>query len=238
MKKLLAAALIFMMTLAGCGNDDYDTVLTIKNDSNYNFSYIEYGTVNFGNINSGKYLAKDVSAGTENVFFYLQGVRCRTNDVLTCDEGKGNELTISNSTIIINTTNGTTDTLKNIADTLPIINIGDTGPGGGMVFSIQGGEYKECSRELGPNNGSAAIAVAKSYKGGGFKDWHLPDSAELNLMYKNLKLKGLGGFSNSFYWSSSSEGGNSAWGQDFRNGHQFSYYKDHNTGLVRAVRAF
>jgi hypothetical protein len=37
----------------------------------------------------------------------------------------------------------------------------------------------------------------------GFDDWFLPSLGELYLMWENLKQKGLGGFSNSDYWSSS-----------------------------------
>jgi hypothetical protein len=36
----------------------------------------------------------------------------------------------------------------------------------------------------------------------GYNDWRLPTIPELELMYKNLKEYGLGGFENDFYWSS------------------------------------
>jgi hypothetical protein len=61
-------------------------------------------------------------------------------------------------------------------------------------------------------------------------------------MYKNLKQKGLGGFSNVRYWSSSQYGGNvnNVWYHDFGNGKQ--YYAlgvdKRNANSVRAVLAF
>ena len=74
----------------------------------------------------------------------------------------------------------------------------------------------------------------------GFTDWFLPSSYELDLMYKNLKEKGLGGFSDNWYWSSTQSTDSdhkSAEAQSFKNGYQTSTYKDGNN-LVRAVRAF
>jgi hypothetical protein len=83
----------------------------------------------------------------------------------------------------------------------------------------------------------------REYRQGGYDDWFLPSKDELNLMYQELKQKGLGGFSNAEYWSSSAEStGYGAWNQRFRDGHQergsyVSGYKN-NTFAVRPVRAF
>jgi hypothetical protein len=70
-----------------------------------------------------------------------------------------------------------------------------------------------------------------------FTDWFLPSKDELNLMYKNLKKRGLGNFDNSWYWSSSQSNVNGAWNQNFRNGYQQGDFKN-LTYSVRAIRAF
>ena len=71
----------------------------------------------------------------------------------------------------------------------------------------------------------------------GFKDWFLPSKDELDLMYKNLKQKGLGGFGNNYYWSSSQYSNSTAWYQNFSNGGQPPNVKN-DARSVRAVRAF
>jgi len=66
----------------------------------------------------------------------------------------------------------------------------------------------------------------------------LPSKDELDMMYVNLHLQGLGGFADYVYWSSTENGGYFAWYQFFVNGIQSaSYGKDGSNG-VRAVRAF
>jgi hypothetical protein len=50
---------------------------------------------------------------------------------------------------------------------------------------------------------------------GGYDDWYLPSIKELSYMYGNLVRKELGGFRETFYWSSS--------GNDGRGGGQISY---------------
>lgn len=80
---------------------------------------------------------------------------------------------------------------------------------------------------------------------GGFSDWYLPSKDELNLMYVNLHLNGLGNFyiGGNYYWSSTedSDPGSSstrAWAQNFGNlGFQYSNHKG-STSLVRAIRSF
>ena len=92
-------------------------------------------------------------------------------------------------------------------------------------------------QELGEVGRASQRCAALSI--GGFKDWFLPSKDELDLMYKNLKAKGLGGFSNSYYWSSSQYNvNNNVWGQDFSDGHQGDYLYKNRTHSVRAVRAF
>jgi len=118
---------------------------------------------------------------------------------------------------------------------------GDTGPGGGMIFYIQGGQYKECSGELGKSSWTDAVTTASDHNGGGFTNWSLPTGAELSLMYQNLHLNKLGGFSTSsgdyYYWSSDWESSTYAYAVRFSDDSIFSYYKA-NIARVRAVRSF
>jgi len=72
---------------------------------------------------------------------------------------------------------------------------------------------------------------------GGYSDWFLPSKDELNLMYTNLKAFGVGGFSGSYYWSSSEANAYFAWLQYFSTAGQYSMPKALYT-YVRAVRAF
>ena len=72
-----------------------------------------------------------------------------------------------------------------------------------------------------------------------YKDWFLPSIDELDLMFINLKQKGLGGFEDGFYWSSSQDAGNynHALTRLFSDGKQYIGYKDYDNN-VRAIRAF
>ena len=71
----------------------------------------------------------------------------------------------------------------------------------------------------------------------GYDDWFLPSQAELDLMYINLKNRGLGSFADGYYWSSSQFNFGFAWRQNFANGVQFNWDKA-DRYMVRAVRAF
>jgi hypothetical protein len=78
---------------------------------------------------------------------------------------------------------------------------------------------------------------------GGFDGWFLPSKGELDLMYKNLKAKGLGGFGSGYYWSSSETDHQLyAWLQSFNDGNQVgsgSYSsRKSSTHSVRAIRQF
>jgi hypothetical protein len=118
------------------------------------------------------------------------------------------------------------------------VNIGDEGPGGGIIFFAEGGSYKECSGELGSYNWNDAIRVARNHRGGSFTDWRLPDRSELDFMYKNLKQKGLGSFGDGWYWSSSQFPNGNA-GQHFGDGGQAGFGSSQNFVFpVRAVRSF
>jgi hypothetical protein len=88
-----------------------------------------------------------------------------------------------------------------------------------------------------------AVQLCEGYELNGYKDWFLPSKDELNLIYQNLKRKGLGDFnyyapgSVWAYWSSSETSDYYAWSQDFSDGSQDREPRDY-TRFVRAVRAF
>ena len=56
-----------------------------------------------------------------------------------------------------------------------------------------------------------AAQVCNDLTEGGYSDWFLPSQSELRLMYTNLKVFGVGGFADNFYWSSSETSASSAW---------------------------
>lgn len=119
------------------------------------------------------------------------------------------------------------------------LKIGDIGPGGGLVFYIEGTRAWECSEVLGSSNWEGAKSLCSEYRGGGYSDWYLPSKDELDLVYINLRITGkISG--NDWFWSSSEDDYNIdiyAWGQRFSDGYQSGYGKK-GTLSVRAVRAF
>ena len=83
-----------------------------------------------------------------------------------------------------------------------------------------------------------AARLCDTFVSGGYDDWFLPSKDELDLMYDNLKVYGLGGFSDYYgYWSSSEFDTDYAWGQFFSNGFQDPNDEGSET-RVRPVRAF
>jgi len=125
MKKLFTTFVIFTLIFAACDNGNNNetagTTLAINNLSDYNLFDVEYFAVDFGTINSGKDVEKDVSAGTKYVFFSLQTVngkvRCRT-EALTCVENSKSEFTFTNNTIVVTAVTERQDSLKNLFNTL------------------------------------------------------------------------------------------------------------------------
>jgi hypothetical protein len=71
----------------------------------------------------------------------------------------------------------------------------------------------------------------------GYDDWFLPAKDQLDSMYVNLHLKGLGDFSESLYWSSTQINPDNAWGQDFFDGTKVEQFKSTEM-KVRLVREF
>jgi len=97
-------------------------------------------------------------------------------------------------------------------------------------------------------NGDYAAKLCDELVINGYNDWFLPSLDELNLMYENLYLNGLGNFEPTNYWSSSEFSASNAWYQLFSNGGQNNYEIRFNGNKsnndrdyprrARAVRAF
>jgi hypothetical protein len=100
------------------------------------------------------------------------------------------------------------------------------------------GEQNTLDIEAGCTTPDTAADLCANLSLGGYSDWFLPSKDELNLMYENLYLEGVGGFADTnYYWSSSEYSADLVWDQTFYNGYQ-SYTNKDDTDRVRAVRAF
>jgi hypothetical protein len=108
---------------------------------------------------------------------------------------------------------------------------------GGTGTGIGAGAANTIAIVAGCLEAGIAARICNNLVLNGHSDWFLPSKDELNLMYQNLKLNGIGGFVDGFYWSSSENSSGTAWLQNFSIGNQFSYGKFNYT-RVRAVRAF
>jgi TolB-like protein len=105
------------------------------------------------------------------------------------------------------------------------------------------GSGKQNTQLIGES--SRAALLCQQYSLGGYQDWFLPSKAELDLVYINLKMKDLGGFSDDYYWSSTQSNTEYAWTQQFSDGLQTSDAYQTNymgnkgkTHSVRAIRQF
>ena len=123
MKKLLFLIALLTLCFFSCKNENSDknelnkTTLTINNLSDYDLLNVEYSSIEFGTINSGKDVTVNVTAGTKYIFFDLNTlsgyIRCRTQPI-TCIELVNNEILVTNNTIVTQTGFENNDTLKNI----------------------------------------------------------------------------------------------------------------------------
>ena len=98
---------------------------------------------------------------------------------------------------------------------------------------------------------SLAAEICGSLLLGGYSDWFLPSRDEINLVWQNLAdsdgngvntgqsdPNNIGGFVNSYYWSSTESDNNNAWIQSFINGSWGGGNSKASSHKVRAIRAF
>ena len=95
------------------------------------------------------------------------------------------------------------------------------------------------AQTLLPASTSYAAGIARLFAGGGFSDWYLPSTWELNMCFNSAaivnKIAGVTPFLTSTYWSSTETNATSANTKTFTNGSSSSFSK--NLGnQVRAVR--
>jgi hypothetical protein len=141
--------------------------------------------------------------------------------------------------------------------------VGDTGPGGGIVFYVStsafdGSADSTCGStcrylEAAPNTWSggladplqiwsealdAALGYTRTVSGTSYTDWFLPSKDELNSLY--LAKTTVGGFVLDYYWSSTVNSGTTAWSQLFSDGRQnaLDRFPVPDKAYVRPVRAF
>ena len=137
------------------------------------------------------------------------------------------------------------------AYTLPAANaftysIGDTAQGGIVFYVSPDGKNGLVAATVDQSTSSnwykASDVISNplnhTSEGQKFRDWRLPTKYELNIMYQQLYIQGLGGLTNLTYWTSAELNSLNAGNQDFGNGIQGSGNKDANYSNVRAVRAF
>lgn len=107
--------------------------------------------------------------------------------------------------------------------------------------SIGSGKGNTVAIIAAQGSGSYAARLCKDLTLGDYSDWFLPSKDELNLMYTNLKVAGLGRFGDLWYWSSSQDFTYDIYGyacyQYFSDGVQ-SYGGRYFAGSVRACRSF
>lgn len=72
----------------------------------------------------------------------------------------------------------------------------------------------------------------------GFDDWFLPSVIELSFMYGNLARKGLGGFTDDKYWSSTGYLDSNTFYIDFKTGDSTGHQNNISKAKVRAARQF
>jgi hypothetical protein len=83
-----------------------------------------------------------------------------------------------------------------------------------------------------------AAQLADAYEYDGFNDWFLPSKDEIDLLYTNLRTKGLYGFKNGWYWTSSQHGSSSTVLKHFGNGAWEDGGSRNQSRYIRTIRRF
>jgi hypothetical protein len=85
----------------------------------------------------------------------------------------------------------------------------------------------------------SAAYVSDNYATADYDDWYLPSIEELELMYNELHVQGIGEFYGGPYWSSTQNFSLGAWYLNFSTGERSNNRNKADDGLkVRAIRSF
>lgn len=114
---------------------------------------------------------------------------------------------------------------------------GNCSPGGAAGKATGTGKANTEDIISGCPETSTAASLCHDLELDGYNDWFLPSVNELQLMYRNLHEKGLGGFKETYYWSSTQDKFG-AWVVSFYYGNKSNQARDRQGVLIRPVRAF
>ena len=110
--------------------------------------------------------------------------------------------------------------------------------GGGILFYMDD-SIGLVAAEIDQSNGigwDGAVSLCSELELNGFSDWFLPSKEELDLMYENLHLQGLGDFRDGEYWSSSETGSTTVCQLHFGHGGWDNYTLKTKSYRARAAR--
>ena len=110
-----------------------------------------------------------------------------------------------------------------------------TGISGADGTDIGTGKQNTLDIVAGCSETDTAAYICDNVTINGYSDWYLPSKDELGEMYLNKTI--IGGFSNSYYWSSSENSNFGAWLVNFIDGSTYSNSKA-NTRVVRPIRSY
>jgi hypothetical protein len=97
------------------------------------------------------------------------------------------------------------------------------------------GQNNTTSIVNGCSTASIAARICNDLVSGGYSDWYLPSYSELQKLYSNRTV--IGGFSSTYYWSSSQYTSTQVYSIYFYNGYAYGTSKT-STAYVRAIRKF
>ena len=115
--------------------------------------------------------------------------------------------------------------------------VGDRGPGGGIIYFIEGDIYREVSGNLGNMMWSVAKRTARNHTGGGFGDWVLPNSSELRFIHQSLTYNVGEGLQGTFWSRTESRRRKKAWALIFP-ANSVLEARTYSTFGVIAIRTF